>query len=66
MTPPESSYPATINPGFPNKTEVQEEDLKSNHVKIIEAFKDGMNKSLKKTKGNTSKQVEALKDEANN
>lgn len=33
MTPPEPNYPATTNPGYPNETETQEEDLKSNLLK---------------------------------
>jgi hypothetical protein len=33
MAPPESSYPATTNPGYPNETEPQEEDLKSKLLK---------------------------------
>jgi hypothetical protein len=66
MAPPESRYLATANPGFPNEPEAQEKELTSNLVKITEAFKDGMNNDLKKIKQSTIKQVEALKDEANN
>jgi hypothetical protein len=39
MAPPESYYPATTNPGYPTKTEAQENDLKFNLIKIIEALK---------------------------
>lgn len=39
MAPPEHNYPATKNPGFPNETETQEEVLKSNLIKMMEAFK---------------------------
>jgi hypothetical protein len=35
MAPPEPSHPATANPGYSNETEAQEEDLKSNLIKII-------------------------------
>ena len=43
----EPSYPATTNPGYPNETEAQEESLKSSSIKMIEAFKEDMNKILK-------------------
>ena len=39
MAPTEPSYLATIKPGYPNETEAQEEDLQSNPIKKIEAFK---------------------------
>jgi hypothetical protein len=47
MAPPEPSYPATTNPGYSNDTESPEEDLKSNLIKMIEAFKEDMIKTLK-------------------
>ena len=59
MTPPEPSYPVIINPGYSNETEAQEEDFKSNPIKMIEAFKADMNKSFKEIQENTFKQVEA-------
>ena len=64
MAPSEPSYPTT-NHGFPNETEAQEEDLKSNLIKMIEAFREDMNKSLKEIQKNTFKQVKALNEEAN-
>ena len=64
MAPPESSYPAT-SPGYPNETEAQEDDLKSNHIKMIEAIKEEMNKFLMEILENIFKQEEALKQEAN-
>ena len=45
--PPEPSYPVTTNPGYPNETEAQEEDLESNFIKMIEAPKEDMNKCIK-------------------
>ena len=48
MAPPELSYPTTASPGYPNPVKALEDDLKSNLVKGIEAFKEDMNKSLKK------------------
>jgi hypothetical protein len=47
MTPSEYSYPTTASPGYPDTTETQENHLKSNLIKMIEAFKEEMNKSLK-------------------
>jgi hypothetical protein len=52
-------------PGYPNKTKAQENDLKCNLMKIIEAFRDEMNKSLKETQENTIKQVEIIKKKTN-
>ena len=46
MASPEPSHPATTHPGYPNETEAQEEDLKSNLIRTIEAFKEEMNKFL--------------------
>ena len=48
------------NPGYFNEAEGQEEDLK-----MIQDFKEDMNISLKKIQENTFKQVESLKEEAN-
>ena len=65
MPPLEPSSPTTANPGYPNENEAQENGLKFNFIKMIEAFKEEMNKSLKEIHENTSKEVEALKEEAN-
>ena len=46
MEPPKPSYSITANPGYSNKHEVQEDDLKSNLIKMIEVFKEEMNKPL--------------------
>ena len=48
MTPP-----TTASPGYPN-------DLKSNLLKMIETFKEEMNKSLKEIQENTIKQVKKI------
>jgi hypothetical protein len=42
MVPPEPSFPAIASPGYPNS-----DDLKSNLTKMIEAFKEEMNKPFK-------------------
>jgi hypothetical protein len=39
MTPSKPSYPPTTYFGYLNETEAQEEDLKSNYINMIEAFK---------------------------
>jgi hypothetical protein len=47
MTPLDHSCPTTTSPGYLNTTETQENDLTYTPIKMIEAFKDEMNKSLK-------------------
>jgi hypothetical protein len=44
ITPLEHSYPSTASPEYPNTSKTQESDLKSNLVKMIEDFKEEMNK----------------------
>jgi hypothetical protein len=46
MSPPEPSYPTTASPMYPNTHEEQENDLKSNLIKMAEAFKEDIKKSL--------------------
>jgi hypothetical protein len=41
------SYPTTASPGYPNTIKAQENSLKTSLIKMIEAFKREMNKSLK-------------------
>jgi len=55
MTPSEHKYPTIANPGYPNTTKEQGNDLKSNLVKMIEAFKEEMYKSFKEIQENTIK-----------
>ena len=57
MTPLEHTYMSVVSPGYPNTTKAQENDLKSNLIKMIEAFKEEMNKSLKEIQENTITQV---------
>jgi F0F1-type ATP synthase membrane subunit b/b' len=59
------SYPAKTKPRYPNESENKEKELKSNLTKMIEAFKEDINKSLKEIQENTFKQVETLKEEGN-
>jgi hypothetical protein len=47
VRPSEHSYPTTASLRYPNTTEMQENDLKSNLKKMIRAFKEETN-SLKK------------------
>lgn len=65
MTLSEHTCPPTASPGYPNTTQAQENDLKSNLIKMTEAFKEQMNKSLKEIQENTIKQVEVFKVETN-
>ena len=53
MTPLEPSYPTTASPGYFSIVEAQENDFKSNLVKVIDAFKEEMNKSFKEIQENT-------------
>jgi hypothetical protein len=39
----ESSKPTTVSPGYPNKTEKQDSDLKSYLMMLVEDFKKGIN-----------------------
>ena len=55
--------PTTASPGYPNKAEKQDSDLKLYLMAMIENFKKVINKALKEIKKNTCKQVEALKEE---
>ena len=43
------------SPGYPNTHGTQENDLKSNLMKMIETFKEEMNKSLKEIQENMIK-----------
>ena len=52
----EPSYPATAIP------EVQKDDLKSNLIKMIDAFKEEINKFLEEIQEKTIKQVEVFKE----
>jgi len=61
----QTPYLAIINPEYPKETEAQEKDHKASLIKMMEDFKEGMDKPLKKIQENTSKQVETLKEEAN-
>ena len=66
MTPSEHSYPTTACPGYSNTTKTQENDLKSNLIKMIKAFKEEINKSLKEIWENKIKQINIVfKEETN-
>jgi hypothetical protein len=61
MVPSALSVPTIVSLAYPNKPE--EQDLKSHLMKMIEAFKEDINNSLKEMQENT--QSEALKEETN-
>lgn len=48
MVPQQSSYPVTGRPEHLYATKVQENDLKTNFLKMIEVFKEEMKKNLLK------------------
>ena len=58
MVPSEPSSPTIANPGYFNTLEKQDSDLKSHLMKMIEAFKEDINNSLKDIHGRKGKQVE--------
>jgi hypothetical protein len=61
----ESSSPTTASPGYPNKPEKQDSDLKSHPMMMmIEDFKKDINNSLKELQEKTGKQLKALKEVA--
>ena len=65
LTSSEPSATTIVNPDYTNMPEKQDSNLKSHLMMImmmIEDFKD-INNSLKEIQENTSKQVEALKEE---
>ena len=58
MSPSEHSYPTTATSKYSNTAEAQEEDLKTNFMKMIGILKEEMNKSLKEIQENTKKKIE--------
>jgi hypothetical protein len=50
MSPLEPSYPTTASPEYPKIAEAQENDLKTNFMKLIEVLKAEMNKSPREMK----------------
>ena len=55
LAPSESNSPTTANPGFSNKPEKQDVDLKSYFMMLIEDFKKDINNSLKVIQENPSR-----------
>lgn len=55
MAAPESSQLTTASSGYSNAAEIQVNDLKTNFMKMIEALKEQMNKSLNKIQENQQK-----------
>ena len=46
MAPSETIYPITASPEYSNTAETEENDLKINHMKMIEGLKEKMNKYI--------------------
>jgi hypothetical protein len=66
MTPSVHNYPTRASPGYPNTTEAnnnrgEKPTLESSLTKMIEAFKEEMNESLKEIQENTVKWVKKNK-----
>jgi gas vesicle protein len=59
----EPSSPTTASSRYLNTLKKQDSDLKSNLMIMIEDFKKAISNYLKEIQENTSKQVEALKEE---
>ena len=59
----ECSTPTSASPGYPNTPEMQNSDLKSYLLMLVEDFEKGIKNSLKEVQENTAKQVEVLKEE---
>jgi len=59
MTASEPSF-STVSLGYSNTADTQENDLKSNLMKMTEAFKEEMNKSLKDIQENIIEQVKEM------
>jgi hypothetical protein len=60
---PEPNSPTIASPRYIITLEKQRSDLKSLLMIVIEDFKKAINNSLKEIQENTSKQLEALKEE---
>jgi hypothetical protein len=61
---PETSTPTSPSPGHPNTPEKLDPDLKAYLMMKVEDINKDFNNSLKEIQGNTPKQVEDLKEEA--
>ena len=53
MSPTEPSCPTTAGPEYFNTAEIQEKDLKTNYMEMIEYLEKKMSKSLKQIHENT-------------
>ena len=60
MAPQGPNYPTTAVSGYPNTAYTQKDDIKSNCVKMIEAFKEERIKSLIELQENSIKQVKEI------
>jgi hypothetical protein len=59
-TAPEPSYLTTEIPGYTNTAEAHADDLKSNFIKMREAFREEMSRSLNEIQEITTKQVKGM------
>ena len=62
----EPNTPTSPSPGHPNTLENLDLDLKAYLMMMVENIKKDLNNSLKEVQDNTAKQVEDVKEEAQN
>jgi hypothetical protein len=61
MATPEHRDPTMVSSGYPNKIEAQKSIFKSNIIKIIETFKEELNKYVKESPKNTINWMKEMK-----
>jgi hypothetical protein len=62
----EPSTPTSASPGYPNKTENLDPDLKEYLMMMVEDIKKDFNNSPKEIQENTAKEVQVLKEKQEN
>jgi hypothetical protein len=60
----ELSTPITTSPGYPKPPEMQDADLKSYLMMVVEDLKKGIDNSLKEIQEISAEEVESLKEKA--
>jgi gas vesicle protein len=62
----EPSNPTSVSPGYLNTPEMQDSDLKSYLLILVEDIKKDFNNSLKEIQENTAKELQVLKEKLEN
>ena len=65
MSAPEPSYPMPERPEYSNASEAQEDDLKTNFMKMKAVLKEEMKKSLKEIEEKTNKKLDEINKSLN-